>query len=192
MPKPRSTNYPDGATLVEWMRELGSYAKVSERCGVARGSLRDYLKRRPDLKAQMDEHMPSKLTPEQRLANNRRAQREYQRRMQRENPERKREINRAWGKKQSPEQRAKWNNYNRERRAHTERVRKHNVPAHLLIDPCSYCGDPGGTVDHIVPVHHGGTSEPHNLTAACHSCNASKKARPLLMFLLDTREEVSM
>lgn len=54
----------------------------------------------------------------------------------------------------------------------------------LDCDPCSYCGAPSGTVDHIVPVHHGGSNAWENLTAACKSCNSRKAARPLLDYLL--------
>ena len=50
----------------------------------------------------------------------------------------------------------------------------------LLNDPCSYCGGRAGTVDHIVPLHAGGTNEWHNLTAACKACNSSKSNRDLL------------
>jgi len=53
----------------------------------------------------------------------------------------------------------------------------------LLGDPCSYCGAPGGTVDHIIPVSKGGTSEWHNLTAACGFCNSSKRDHDLIGFL---------
>ena len=50
-------------------------------------------------------------------------------------------------------------------------------------DPCSYCGSPGGTVDHIHPISKGGLHDASNLTAACHSCNSKKWTRPLLLFL---------
>lgn len=53
--------------------------------------------------------------------------------------------------------------------------------ARLLVnDPCSYCGGPAGTIDHIEP---GDNNEWDNLTAACHSCNSRKRTRPLLVFL---------
>lgn len=57
----------------------------------------------------------------------------------------------------------------------------------LACDPCSYCGGPGGEVDHIVPVVAGGGNEGGNLTAACRSCNASKGSRSLLTFFLQRR-----
>lgn len=53
----------------------------------------------------------------------------------------------------------------------------------LRADPCSYCGEPGGTVDHITPVAANGDLGWKNLTASCRSCNASKSTTPLLVFL---------
>lgn len=54
----------------------------------------------------------------------------------------------------------------------------------LQKDPCSYCGDPAGTIDHIVPIADGGTSEWGNLAAACQPCNTSKGKKSLLEFML--------
>lgn len=54
----------------------------------------------------------------------------------------------------------------------------------LLNDPCSYCGGPADTIDHITPTTRGGTSEWSNLTAACMRCNQSKRNRPLLAQML--------
>lgn len=48
----------------------------------------------------------------------------------------------------------------------------------LAANPvCVYCGAPATTVDHVIPVAKGGTSDPGNLVAACIACNASKQAR---------------
>jgi 5-methylcytosine-specific restriction endonuclease McrA len=56
----------------------------------------------------------------------------------------------------------------------------------LAGDPCSYCGATGRDIadDHIDALGRGGADEPMNLTAACRSCNASKKAKPLLRWML--------
>lgn len=55
----------------------------------------------------------------------------------------------------------------------------------LRGDPCSYCpSKQAGTVDHIVPVTADGGNEWANLTAACASCNATKRTRSLLEFML--------
>jgi 5-methylcytosine-specific restriction endonuclease McrA len=62
----------------------------------------------------------------------------------------------------------------------------------IRADPCTYCGSRAEvTVDHINPLINGGEHVPENLTAACRSCNASKKERPLLLFLLERAEERS-
>jgi 5-methylcytosine-specific restriction endonuclease McrA len=50
-------------------------------------------------------------------------------------------------------------------------------------DPCSYCGGPGGSVDHVVPSVHGGPNVWDNFTGVCSSCNQSKRSRSLLEFL---------
>lgn len=51
-------------------------------------------------------------------------------------------------------------------------------------DPCAYCGDPGGTVDHIVPIIDGGPGDWANIAGACLSCNSAKSTMSLLTFLL--------
>lgn len=76
-------------------------------------------------------------------------------------------------------------------RAHTRHARRArlagvlstihmDVRARILATAleCAYCGEPGKlTLDHIYPIAKGGLDAPHNLTAACMSCNASKAAR---------------
>lgn len=51
-------------------------------------------------------------------------------------------------------------------------------------DPCSYCGQPGGTMDHITAISMGGAGDWTNLTGACRSCNSRKKKLPVLLFML--------
>jgi hypothetical protein len=51
----------------------------------------------------------------------------------------------------------------------------------LLSDPCSYCNGAGGVIEHIQSDQDG---EWWNLTAACASCNARKRSRSLVEFLL--------
>ena len=50
-------------------------------------------------------------------------------------------------------------------------------------DPCVYCGGKSTSVDHIIPVSKGGTSEWDNLAPSCKSCNSSKHTSDLLGFL---------
>jgi|ERR1044072_3519228 hypothetical protein len=40
---------------------------------------------------------------------------------------------------------------------------------------CAYCGSPAATVDHRNPRSRGGDNQLENLSAACRSCNSSKK-----------------
>lgn len=61
----------------------------------------------------------------------------------------------------------------------------------LRVDPCAYCGQPAGTIDHIEPIRRPeqlpkghSLNRWENLTAACQSCNASKRTRSLLHFLV--------
>lgn len=49
--------------------------------------------------------------------------------------------------------------------------------------PCTYCGDPFGTLDHIVPVSAGGTNARENLTPACLPCNLRKNSLGVEVFL---------
>jgi len=47
------------------------------------------------------------------------------------------------------------------------------------LHECALCGLAGAglTIDHIVPLHHGGSNDPTNLQILCISCNSSKGAR---------------
>jgi hypothetical protein len=54
----------------------------------------------------------------------------------------------------------------------------------LRRDPCSYCGEIGGEADHIQASVKGGPDHWTNRAGVCRSCNAAKKDRDLLQFLL--------
>jgi len=55
----------------------------------------------------------------------------------------------------------------------------------LRNDPCAYCGTSTDIViDHIEPYSKGGSSGADNLTAACNTCNLSKREFPMLSLLL--------
>lgn len=56
----------------------------------------------------------------------------------------------------------------------------------LRKDPCSYCGKPGGTIDHIIPISKGGKNHWSNLTAACRYCNSRKADKTLIVWLVST------
>jgi hypothetical protein len=53
-------------------------------------------------------------------------------------------------------------------------------------DPCAYCGQPGESLDHVVP-QSGGGGGGLNLTHACYACNRTKGAQSLLGYLVARR-----
>lgn len=80
------------------------------------------------------------------------------------------------------------------RRAYDERRRSHRLSPEakdyvsvLRHDVCAYCGTTCGQMaaDHIVPLNDGGENDWTNLTAAGRPCNASKKAKHLLLWMLE-------
>ena len=48
---------------------------------------------------------------------------------------------------------------------------------------CAYCGSHANSVDHIIPVAHGGEDHPDNLIASCGSCNSKKRDKTVGFFL---------
>lgn len=83
-----------------------------------------------------------------------------------------------------------WARANRERRRTYLATRADDsydgeYAAILRLDPCSYCGGPGGQIDHVTPVFAGGRGDFSNLTSACKSCNPAKGKLPLLVFLAE-------
>jgi hypothetical protein len=54
----------------------------------------------------------------------------------------------------------------------------------LRCDPCAYCGEAGGALDHIQPKNAGGVDGWTNLTSSCRSCNSLKTDLRLLEALL--------
>lgn len=54
-------------------------------------------------------------------------------------------------------------------------------------EPCSYCGGPGGSIDHIVPLSQGGMDKRWNCAPACRECNTEKGNRSLPAFLASRR-----
>ena len=45
---------------------------------------------------------------------------------------------------------------------------------------CAYCGSPGSTQDHVVPLSRGGTHTADNVVPACGSCNSRKHDKLIL------------
>lgn len=80
----------------------------------------------------------------------------------------------------------KWNGHNLKKRggATTKWI------TIIANDPCAYCGDKGGSVDHVVPqslskITLQGFSIHHwtNLVGVCQKCNSMKDAKTIVGFL---------
>jgi len=56
--------------------------------------------------------------------------------------------------------------------------------ARLRNASCTYCGGPGGTVDHVIPLSRGGHHAEGNLAPACGPCNSSKRDKLLIEWRL--------
>lgn len=48
----------------------------------------------------------------------------------------------------------------------------------LRKQPCHYCGGPGGSVDHKIPISKGGAATIENSIPACKPCNNFRGDRP--------------
>lgn len=59
------------------------------------------------------------------------------------------------------------------------------VQAIVKADPCAYCGGPGGSADHIVPIVSGGTGDWENAAGVCYRCGSMKGEKSMLTFLLE-------
>lgn len=188
----RRTEYPSDDELVRLASSYKTYKEVAEALGITRESFKDYLNIRPELKARVKEAIDSNKPPLIGKAASRQKWKDA-------NPDKVREYNRRWGRNQDPVKRARWNHYNRIRRKNANEMYVMTAEDEyysevLLRDPCSYCGvmrpelqiDKRNrkTLDHIVPVEHGGLSNWENLTGACSSCNSSKNDDELLQFML--------
>jgi len=53
---------------------------------------------------------------------------------------------------------------------------QHDEFRRMYDEDCFYCGEEGGTIDHIVPKKLGGSDDLSNLVPACVSCNCRKRA----------------
>lgn len=115
---------------------------------------------------------------------NREKHRAYSREYGRQHPDETRQRRREWIAK--PKNRQK----QRERLRIEKRKRRLDRNSDAFIyseivrrDPCAYCGERGGVVDHIVSLSTGGANRWDNLTGACLRCNSSKRSKDLVGFL---------
>lgn len=185
---PTPVEYPTPEDLVNKAKKVRYFSELAREFDIKREALKYYLESRPELKEaiqkEFDKNAPD---PEE-------VQKTARKRWRENHPDRVREINRRWARNQAPENRARWNHYNRERRmkdgALLQSPEDLAYSSILLLDPCSYCQSTlESTIDHIVPIVLGGDSKWDNLTASCKSCNSSKNSSPLLLFLLRRCQE---
>ena len=176
--------YPTDDELVAMALPVIHTTELSKVIGIRRESFRDYLNRRPHLKARVMEALAFNrdqiIRDRQTLAKSN---------WRLKNPDKVRAINRKWAKNQDPAKRAKWNSYNRERRKNQEVLPMDDESVEFASivrnDPCSYCHSyENPTLEHVIPIELGGDSHWTNLAGACHSCNSSKNDTPLLQYLL--------
>lgn len=102
-------------------------------------------------------------------------------RLMAEDPERVRKLRREWAKTDKGAIAGRLARHGR-RGAAPSAEAKAFAPV-LLADPCSYCGGPGGELDHIDPITRDGDGGFDNFTSACRTCNARKSDQTLLAFL---------
>lgn len=185
---PTPVEYPTSEDLVNKAKKVRYFSELAREFDIKREALKYYLESRPELKEaiqkEFDKNAPD---PEE-------VQKTARKRWRENHPDKVREINRRWAMNQAPENRARWNHYNRERRmkdgALLQSPEDLAYSSILLLDPCSYCQSTlASTIDHIVPIVLGGDSKWDNLTASCKSCNSSKNSSPLLLFLLRRCQE---
>lgn len=99
-------------------------------------------------------------------------------------PEKRREAARRWARENPVKNAAAGHKRRAVRKTAPLTEDDYSYMAVLRRDPCAYCGNVAGTVDHIEPLNSGGSGGWANLTASCRSCNSSKSAAPLLAFLM--------
>lgn len=55
----------------------------------------------------------------------------------------------------------------------------------LKADPCPFCYNTSVSVDHVVPVAHGGQNKWDNLVGMCRTCNEEKAHFSVVGFLIN-------
>lgn len=165
----------------------GNLSAIARDIGCTGSQLETFKKRNVWFSQAIKEVKEEYFSPEKVAA------REYQAKLnwQKNNPDKVREINRRWAKSQSPEKRARWNNYNRKRRYDSMSkdimsAESEHYASIIKNDPCVWCGstDTESSIDHIVPIVDGGSNQWENFAPACRSCNSAKNRKSVLEFLL--------
>lgn len=108
----------------------------------------------------------------------------YQKQYRKENKKRLREVRKLWEIKTRQKRLADKRADSRKRYLGRNNA-CYDYAQIIKHDPCSYCNAPPiSFIDHIIPLSKGGRNIPENLTAACLSCNSSKRDKSLVVFLL--------
>lgn len=114
----------------------------------------------------------------------------YSARYQRDNAEQTNRKNRLWRAKNKRRAWAySWINKNAKRGGPIDAETREWIKSLTDGIPCTYCGAPFVTIDHIVPVAKGGTNARANLTPACQRCNVRKQHMSVEDFMARLREE---
>ena len=171
----KKANYPSDDELVAMALHAIHTTELARVIGVRRESLRSYLNVRPTLRTRVMDALA--LHREDIIREREKASKHN---WKLKNPDKVRAYNRKWAKNQNPENRARWNSYNRERRKKQDATlmdeESLEFAAIVCSDPCSYCHSyENPTLEHVIPIELGGDSHWTNLAGACHSCNASKE-----------------
>lgn len=164
----------------EWKRQAGAdyYARNAER---VKQQAKDWYAKNP-----------GRATENSRAWReaNREKFAEYQREYQRKNAEQVNAKNREWRRNNKRKTWAyNWINKNTKRGGPIDEVTRAWVKSLTDDTPCTYCGDPFSTIDHIIPVSAGGTNARDNLTPACAGCNAKKSSLGVEVFLHRLKNE---
>lgn len=165
-----------------WRWSRDGRASYCRECTKARH--RDYRARNPAVRKRNREYErrnrdQARERYQRWLANNRDHVRETNRAFRLANPERTTEYARRY-RYAHPEVRGR----TRDRKL---RAIDEDTAAYVEIvrrDPCAYCGEVGGTIDHIVPLNGDGVNHWENFTGACLACNGGKRDRSLLAYLV--------
>lgn len=155
----------------EWAQRNPDRARASKERN-AEASRSSARKKYAKVKDDPDVREAARLRAATWRANNADRHRENARRWQQENVDRYREIMKFAARARRVDRTAEDVSY----------------ASMLCLDPCSYCGQPSTTMDHIVPIASSGANDWGNLTAACKDCNARKHTTSLLEFMRRTCE----
>ena len=117
---------------------------------------------------------------------------QFAKKWKKEHPDRKREIEKKWHTTH-PEYRKNWQRNNKDKLRNYEQTRRARIAGNggnltveewnAILDfyghKCLCCGrnDVKLTIDHVIPIIHGGTHTADNVQPLCRSCNSRKSSK---------------